>query len=216
MSATSDTEIGNLALSRVGNKRQISSLTEGTTEADLVNLHYARTRNSVLRMHPWNFAIRRVALAQISTTPAFEFDYYYALPSDCLKVIRTSWEADGSFGTAIYGFPGLVGGYQTQVPYRIESVSGVAGRVLACNESTVYIEYIAEITDVSLFDELFVDILAQRLAAEIAPALTDNASLTKGLWDVYSFKITDARLADATEGTSRDVVDVTGWLGARA
>lgn len=214
MSATSDTEICNLALSRVGNKRQISSLTEGTTEADLVNLHYARSRNALLRAHPWNFAIRRATLAQSSTTPNHEFDYYHVLPVDCLKVIRTNWEADGTFGTAIYGFPGLVGGYETPIPYRIESVAGV-GRVLACNEATAKIEYIAEITDTALFDDLFTDLLAQRIAAEICPALTTNATMIKGLWEVYQSKLAEARTTDAMEGTPRAVVDDGGWLGAR-
>ena len=82
--------------------------------------------------------------------------------------------------------------------------------------STAKIEYIGQITDTAQFDELFIDVLAQRLAAEIGMALADNASMVKGLWDVYQAKLSEARLMDATEGTPREVVDLSPWIVARA
>lgn len=208
MSATSETEICNLALTRIGHKL-ISSLAENTKAGELCNLHYARTRNSVLRAHPWNFAIKRATLALDGTTPNHEFSYRHALPVDCLKVIRTDWEASGATGTAIYGFPGMMGYAYDLAPYRIE------GRYLLCNETVAKIEYIAQIEDVAQFDELFVDLLAQRLAAEIAVSLTDNQALTKTMWEIYTQKLAEARTTDAQEGTPRAVVDVSPWLAAR-
>jgi hypothetical protein len=213
MGATSETEICNIALTRIGHGL-ISSLDENTTAAQVCNLHYARTRDAMLRAHPWNFAIRRATLAQSATTPNHEFTYYHVLPVDCLKVIRTNWEADGSIGTAIYGFPGQMG-YATQIaPYRIENVASV-GKCIACNEDTVKIEYIAQITDVAQFDDLFVDCLAQRLAAEVCMRLTDNQSATRTMWELATAKLAEARSTDAQEGTPREVVDLSGWLVAR-
>jgi len=208
MAVTSETEICNLALSRIGHKL-ITSLMEDSRAAELCNLHYARARNSLLRSYPWNFAIRRATLALSSTTPNHEYTYQHTLPTDCLKVIRTNWEADGSVGTAVYGSLNDYGYSIPPLPYRIE------GRHLLCNEETVKIEYIAEVTDVAQFDELFVDVLAQRLAAEIALALTDNQALTKGMWDIYQAKLVEARLVDSMEGTPRDIVNTSGWLAAR-
>lgn len=208
MSATSDVEICNIALTRIGHS-QISSLDEGTKAADLCRLHYPRTRDAILRDHPWNFAIRRVTLALESATPNHEFDYYHTLPADCLKVLRTSWEPEGTTGAAVYGFPGIHGYAGTDVPYRIE------GRRLACNETVAKIEYIARIDDTSQFDSLFTDALAQRLAAEVCMALTENQSAAKTMWDIYAAKVADARSTDAQEGTPRDVVDSGGWLRAR-
>ena len=207
--ATSDTEIANMALLRFGNG-QISSLTEGTEAADRLNLVYANSRDSVLRAHPWNFAIRRATLALSATTPNHEYTYQHALPSDpyCLKVIRTEWDANGFLGSAVYGFPG-VHGISAPVAYRIE------GRFLMCNETVARIEYIARITDVSQYDELFVDVLAQRLAAEVCVSFTGNQSMAKGLWDVYVNKLDEARGVDGQEGTPREVVDVSPWLIAR-
>jgi hypothetical protein len=200
-----------LALTRIGNKRQIASLTEGTTEADLCNLHYARTRDAVLRAFPWAFAITRVSLSQDSSyTSVFEFDYRFLLPTDCIKVVRTQWDADGyAAGGAVYGFPGIHGYFSAVVPYRIE------GRYLLCNDTTAAIEYIKRETDPAQFDDLFVDVLAQRLAAEICPALTDNATMANNLWQVYTAKLNEARSTSAQEGSPRDVIDASAWITAR-
>lgn len=208
--ATSEVTICNLALTRLGHQ-MISALTEGTTTSDLCNLYYVPTRDAVLRAHPWNFAIFRQSLARDTAAPNHEFSYKFALPTDpyCLKVIRTSWEATGFSGTAVYGFPGQMGYADYGVPYRIE------GRFLLCNESTVSIEYIGRVVDVAQFDDQFVDVLAQRLAAEMCVRLTDNQSAAKTLWEIYTAKLTEARTSDAQEGTPREVVDTSPWLIAR-
>lgn len=189
--ATSEIEICNLALTRIGHS-MITALSEASVEASLCKLHYAMTRDVVLRAHPWNFAIRRVMLAQDTDTPAFEYEYQYSLPSDFLKVVRTDLDAEGY-----------------SVDYRIES------RKLLTSEGTIGIEYIAQITDVAQFDALFVDCLAARLAAEIGQKLSDNAALVRTAWEVYGEKIREARSVDAQEGTPRDII-ADEWLTARA
>lgn len=205
----SETTICNLALTRIGHAL-ITSLTEGTTTADLCNLHYAISRDAVLRAHPWNFAIKRQVLAKDTTIPAFEFSSRFPLPVDCLKVLRTDLESSGISLSAVYGFPGIMGYASDALAYRIE------GRALLSNESAVSIEYIAQITDTAQFDSLFADVLAQRLAAEIAPRLTDTATTTKAMWEIYTAKLTEARLNDAQEGSPREVLDTSAWLMARA
>lgn len=205
----SETDIANLALSRLGHAN-ITSLSQGSKAANACKLHYPICRDATLRAHPWNFAIRRETLALDSVTPNHEFTYRHALPVDCLKVLRTSWEADGVSSTAVYGFPGMNGYNGEMAPYRIE------GRYLLANEDVARIEYIAKIEDAAQFDALFVDLLAQRLAAEIAAIITDNQSVAKSMWDIYTMKLSEARTTDAQEGTPRDVVDVSPWIQARA
>lgn len=189
---TSEVDICNIALTRLG-EPMITSLLGSSKGAMYCNLHYPRTRDAILRAHPWNFALKRVELSLATDTPAFEFDYAFDLPVDCLKVIRTRWDAEATEG----------------VEYRIE------GHQLLCNEETAAIEYIAKITNPDLYDPLFVDLLAHRLAAEIAKAMTDDSNLIKGLWEIYQAKLAEARTTDATEGTPRDVVDAGGWVLAR-
>lgn len=215
---TSVLDIYNLAVTRLGHE-QMSSETENTKAGRLCRLHYPTIRDAVLRAHPWNFAVRRAALAALSVTPAFEFDNAFALPTDpyCLKVLRTDYEASGYASTAVYGYPGIHGTYTTAAEYRIETidVSGTPVRAVLCNEATLSIEYIARITDVSLYDPLFVDALAARLAAELAIPLTDNQTATKTLMDLYAGKMAEARTMDAQEGSPREIVSTDAWIIAR-
>lgn len=78
------------------------------------------------------------------------------------------------------------------------------------------IEYVRDVTDVAQFDDLFVTVLAARIAAEICMALTDNATATKNALDAYRDRSAEARIVDAQEGTPRDIVETSGWLVARA
>ncbi|NDB93718.1 MAG: hypothetical protein EB165_03610 [Euryarchaeota archaeon] len=205
---TSEVDICNLALTRIGHL-QISSLDEGTKASDLCKLHYLITRDAVLRAHTWNFSVRRKTLALSGTSPNHEFTYQHALPEDCLKVIRTNWETDYFTGPAYYGYPGVMGYAGAGVPYRIE------GRFLLCNETVAKIEYIAKVEDPNQYDSLFTDLLASRLAAELAISLTDNRAAAEEMWKIYQMKVNEARTMDAQEGSPRDAVDLSPWLTAR-
>lgn len=171
------------ALSRLGTETNFTAFGDNTPEARMLEVAYDPARRSVLRAHPWAFAIKRVELALEASTPSFEYTYSFALPADCLLVRRTDYEALG---------------YDHD--YRVE------GKSLLTDDSAVKIEYIADITDTSKFDPLFDDALSQRIAAELAPALTDNATLAEKLWDIYGSKIQEARSVDAQgKGRPRDV-----------
>lgn len=214
MTATSETQIANLALTRIGHNKQISSLDEGTVAADLCKLHYPMCRDTLLRAHTWRFAIKRVALSALSASPAFEFAYAYPLPADFMRLIRTDAEATGFSGAAVYGYPGVHGYAESGSVYRVESFNGT--RCLLSNESAVSIEYVARVSDVAQFDPMFVDVLAQFVASNICMALADNASLAETVMAIYKDKLSDARSTGAMEGTPREVIDTSGWLVARA
>ena len=215
---TSVLEIYNLALLRLG-QETMASVDETGRAGNMCRLNYPLLRDAVLRAHPWNFAVRRAALAQIAVTPAFEFDYAYALPTDpyCLKVLRTDWEATGWTSSAIYGFPGVHGMMPATIEYRIETVryNDADVRAILCNESTLKIEYIARITDVAQYDPLFVEALISRMASEMAKPLADDNTLAKNMFDTYLAKLAEARLNDAQEGTPREVVNTDAFLVAR-
>lgn len=215
---TSKLDIWNLAVTRIGHE-PISEEGENTKAGRLCRLHYPLVLDACLRAHPWNFAVRRAELAALTTVPGFEFTAAFALPTDpyCLKVIRTSHEANGFSSTAIYGYPGIHGYGAMPVEYRVETIrhEGTDVRCILINDSSLSIEYIARVTDVAQFDALFVDVLAARLAAEIAIALTDNKSASESALQVYQMKLAEARTVDAQEGSPRDIINVDGWLMAR-
>ncbi len=196
---TSEVHICNMSLTRLGHPT-ITSLDQDTKGAALCKLHYPVVRDVVMRAHPWNFAIRRATLASDATASIpFEYTYRYPLPEDCLKVIRTSEEA--------------IAGTTWINDYRIES-NGTSKAILT-NASELSIEYIARITDVYQFDALFVDAVSARLTAEIAMAMTDNATMAANAMQSYEAKLREARQIDAQEGTPREIVDASGWIMAR-
>ena len=81
------------ALRRLGDD-PITSLTDNTERARLCNSFYEDTRDAVLRLHPWNFAITRTSLAKLSDAPAYGFSNQFSLPTSpyCLRVLAMEYE----------------------------------------------------------------------------------------------------------------------------
>ncbi len=191
---TTSVGICNLALGHLG-KPPISAIGEATRGGQLCGLHYEATRNALLRAHPWNFAIKRATLAEDSVASdalPFEYEHAFTLPSDCLKVVRTSQEADG-----------------LEHDYRIEK------RYLLTDETDVSIEYVYKCTTVGDYDALFIQLLALDLAIRMCMVLANSNSLLQTLTEMRKDMSPGALTIDAQEGASRDGYDVNNWLNGR-
>lgn len=148
---------------------------------------YERLRDAVLRSHPWNFAIKRAELAELTSDPIFGFVNQFQLPADCLRVLRTD---------------------EDQIPHQIE------GKVLLTDAGTVKIKYLSRITDPNQFDSLFVMALEDRIASELAYNLSDNRALSIDMRAKYKETLREARAMDGQEGVS-DVIEADEWLNIR-
>ena len=184
----SEVSICNRALALLG-ANTITSLSDGSTEANICNAVYADSRDAVLRAYPWSCAIQRAPLAQLSTVPVRGFDQAYSLPNDphCLAVLDLKEESR----------------------YRVE------GRTLVCNTDTATIKYVARITDPGQFDPAFVFALACRISAEVSYALTQNRSLSNDMWQLAEKAIMEASIYDGAEVGSEDIT-ATLFEGSRA
>ena len=176
------------ALRKLGDD-PITSLTDDTERARLCNAFYETARDSLLRSHPWNFAITRASLTRLSSTPAYGFAYQYALPTDpyCLRVLEME--------------------YQDYI-FKIENLA-TEGRVLLSDEDTAKILYVGRITDTSLFDSLFVDTLTAHLSVKLAYPITNSTSLQLQMHKLYQAKLSEARSVDGQEGFIDDLVSDT-------
>jgi hypothetical protein len=176
------------ALRKLGDD-PITSLTDDTERARLCNALYEPARDACLRLHPWNFAITRATLSQLSSTPNYEYSYQYALPTDpyCLRVLSMEYE---------------------DYIFRIEN-SATEGRVLLTDESTAKILYVGKITDTAKFDSLFVDLLTAKLAAELAYPITNSVNLQTQMEKIYRDKLSETRSVDGQEGFTTDLVSDT-------
>ena len=85
--------IANYAITKFGGK-QISSFTDGSQTAVIINSIYSQCLSAVLEEHPWSFATRTEALATLSVTlPDFGdgVSIAYALPSDYVKLYMVNY-----------------------------------------------------------------------------------------------------------------------------
>lgn len=185
---TSEVQICNMGLAKIG-EAKITNLTDDNRVARACNLIYEDIRDAVLRAHPWNFAMKRVELAQLTSTPAFGFAYEYQLPSDYLKVVQMDPQGQ-------------------DIKYKIE------GSKLLSDEGTVYILYISKVTDPTEYDSVFREILATRLGAELAFLINNDKDLKEMLLEEYMLKIGEGRSLDAQEDTA-DVIEESTWLTSR-
>lgn len=179
----SEVDIINSSLNMVG-ASNIISRGEDSKSARITNQRYDYVRDAVLRAHPWNCAIARAEVAADTDTPAFGYSYQFTLPTDpyCLRVLGLDY---------------------LDVDFSVE------GRKIHSNESTINLKYIARVTDPNEYDQLLIETIAARLAADTSFALVQSTSLMGTMFALYEQKLSEARFVDATEGTPGALHNVT-------
>lgn len=188
--ANSIVEICNIALALVGERQIANATLSDSTDAErLCALLYPNVRDKILRAHPWNFAEKRTQLAALVETPDFEFNYYYTLPADCLRLLRL---------------------YESDEQYRVE-----ADRRIATDATPCKIVYTAKILDVSQFDSTFVSCVAYQLASELALVLSDNRKLQDDLRRAAKDELSNAKMYDAQESYPYKRQNKNSWPSFR-
>lgn len=171
--------ICNLALSNIGNSRSINSLEEASKEADVCSLHYEQCRDSVLADFDWNFATKRVALADTGAPPA-DWQYAYRYPTDCVRITEIM-------------LPGVRNPTAAQrIPYEVGVDAAGTGKLIYTDQQDALLKYVMRITDVNMFDAIFIEALAWRLAAAINMTLTGSADLGNNALNMYGRVILSA------------------------
>lgn len=118
--------------------------------------------------------------------PEFDWDHAFALPSDCLRVVRMEDNA--------------------------EFVK--EGEQLFTDESEAKIKYIKQITDPTKYSPAFITVLAQRLAAEVAYPLTHLPDVATNMYKLYLERLRIGKGVDAQEGTAEQEDD-SAWDESR-
>jgi len=173
-------DICNSALNLLG-ASTISALTDDSKNARLCNQRYEPVRNRVFRSHAWNCLHKRVQLAQNSTAPVIEYTYAYALPSDCLRVLKVHNGTTDSIASSI--------------DYKLE------GKNIVTDEGTIYLIYIALDTDPNNYDTYLQESISHQLSADLAYAITNNATLAEKYMTRADERLREARFIDATENS---------------
>jgi len=184
--------ICNGALRRIG-ASTITSLSQGTKNANWCNDRFAEMRNALLEMHPWNFAVKSVALAQLTATPVVKFDYAYQLPTDFIRLVSAHDSNEG------------VGIVDHQL--RDDTIEAVS--------SQLWIVYVSEVTDPNKMTPLFRECLSAFMAVEAATAIAESDTKREQMLYEFERTIRRARSVDAMSNLP-DRMPVGSWMTGRS
>jgi hypothetical protein len=231
-----DTQICNMALSSIGTRSTIASLSEDSTEAETCQLWYNTLRDSLLRDLPWNWARRQVALAVYKAAagtqenpqgalpqPPLPWLYSYAYPSDCLDARYILPLLDN--GSLSGAPPPLTTGNNLQYRYwKTPAIKMlIAGdvdtdnnplKVILCNQKTAQLVYTGKVTDPNVWDIDFVTALVGRLAQNISFPLSGDKGLTKFVVAAGLAAEAKAEASNGNEAMGQSSID-PDWLTAR-
>ena len=179
--ATSEVQICSNALLLLG-AGTINSFDDASDRALLVSNLWPNAREAILRSHPWNCAIKRLALAPDAAAPAFDYSYQFTLPGDCLRILS-------------------VGEKGAPQDYELE------GRKILSDESTLYLRYIYDNDDVPSWDALLVQAAEAYMAMTCAYPITKSASMLEAMTSLWDLKLKQARNIDGQENPPEDMGD---------
>ena len=206
----STVDIANAALQKLGAAR-IDDLSENSKAARACNNCYERMRDKELRIHRWNFAIKRAQLAASSTAPAFGPAYAYPLPADFLRLLPVDPEYIAGSGLTI---PGTLVTIGTSMDWRIESHEDA--RAIVTNEGApLNIRYVAIVIDPNLMDPLFRDAVSCLMAWEMCEEITQSNVKKAAALEMYKMALADAKVTNALENVPEQSAD-SSWTTCRA
>lgn len=184
-------EIANLAASKLGEDDQLRSPDDDTHLGRSVKAAFGLVRRAAIRDHSWNFAIRRAELAAeaVASVP-YPWLASFPLPADNLRLVQV-----------------------LNIPVR--SNYELEGRAILANSTgPLYIRYLVDVVEPALWDDMFVEVFACRLAFQIGVRIVGSAFDKGSAWKVYRQALSDAKRVDALENPSVPQ-EATSWETAR-
>lgn len=200
---SSEVEICNLALAHLGDDATVASIDppEGSPQAEHCARFYPIARDTLLEMHPWSFATRRIQLAELDV-PSWSWDYAYAYPASCVKILSVLPYQSGSDD-------------ETQL-YETEAGSDGA-QIILTNTELATCRYITRVTDTAKFPPLFVDALSRLLSSYLAgPVVKGESGRKEAMSQLNAFNLSAGR-AMASDANQRDAkpAHTPDWIGNR-
>ncbi len=196
----STVDIWNLALNLVGGDFVIDPL-ENSTGADLCRLHYPYALGFVLEAVDWNFATKRIEVAESATVePAFGFQASFKVPDDCSRIIEVWNNKRGNTNTR-YTHNGLQ--WQQEGEY-----------ISANTKEQAWGKYIEKVEDPNRFTDSFITDLAANLGSRLAIPVSANRQLKLDLLNEYKILVDEAAASDGMTGRTK-VMRSNILIGAR-
>lgn len=203
-------DICNLALAHLGDSATVSNIDppEGSAQAEHCARFYPIARDSLLEMHPWSFATRRAALADLGSDVE-QWDYAYAPPADMLAIIAIlppDAISDSNYAAGAY----------TPQDYSCE-INATGASVIYTNQEAAIARYVAFVSDSSRFSPSFTMTLSWHLASLLAgPILKGEAGAAEAK---RCAAVVESYLAKARESDAGDrrapAAHSPAWIAGR-
>ena len=191
----STTEIANRALLKLGDST-ILALTDNSKGARTINGMFNIVRDAELRRHNWNFAIKRSSIPALAAAPDWGYQYQFPLPSDYLKLVQVN---------DYYIRPTN----KSRPPWRLEG-----GVILTDMPAPLKIRYVSRVENTGLWDAMFVECMACKLAFEACEAITQTSTKKQMASDEYKVALSEAIRCSSIENPP-DEYPAGTWLEAR-
>lgn len=175
---------------------RITSLTDGSNNANAANDVFTEVREDLLRAHNWNFATKRQKLAKKTNVPVSEFDNAYAVPSDWLRTVSVH-DNDASAGTVLW---------------REEEQDDVG--VILSSADELWMRYVYRLTDPNRMAADFRTAFAYALALAIPGVSNLSAAREERLEKRAAGRLRRAKHSDAL-GSVPEKRPVGSWVTSR-
>lgn len=192
--AASEIAIANRALQELG-ATTIESFEQDHPNARSMKTAYAPLRDKLLRRYTWNFAIKRASVAADAVETLWGGLNRFLKPNDFIRLLR---DTDTGAGQS-----------NIRRDWQIE------GKYIITSEGApLEFRYLAQITDPSVFDPAFDEMLALAIAHAACKQVTGSNSLKDRLREDAAEALAAARQSNAFENDA-DVLLEDDWLLVR-
>lgn len=185
MAATVEAVV-NAALSYIGLRDFITTITEASVPAEVAFTHWDITRRQFLGERWWNFATASAPLARLNITAPTGWLYAYQPPTDLLpgkqRYIANSVR------------PALVP-RDSRIAFSTYWVAG-SGQVLVTDHAAPELVYTRDVVEMTYWPDSAADALAWLLAPKLALGLAVNAPLARTFAQQYELALEKAMAED--------------------
>jgi hypothetical protein len=180
---------------------RVISPDDGTAEAMHCGLAWDGVRDGVLAVYPWGFATKWARLARKADAPAFGFKHAYGLPDDFLYLIDIRAEDDLT---------------ARPVHHLIVAGAKTDGKHAVCTDAEqAFARYVFRHENCELWPPHFCEAFCLRLAADVAPYLTQDAGSGVRLRELYNQALALAATADDKQDNAPPVRETCDYIDGR-
>lgn len=216
----SETEICVLALRRLGQEANLTSLDENCAYVETAKASLPIVKDALLERHAWNFATTKVRPAKLAEKP-IGWDAMYAIPSDCLRVLSVFSEEAYSMRTVLekasqgyFQDRSVMSMWHTEDQWIVEMYG--PHRVLETNIEKPVLHYVRRVKETGLFSPTFTDALTWHLAASLAGPIVKGETglnVSNKLLQVAQYYESVAIMSDVNQRHMHAYKPDAPWVG---